>query len=87
MREDDMRREDSFGYRSVEYSVSEKTPGEWDWSYYPNIGHGVAIHGHVKGTRTDAVNAVKAAIDEWLQTTQADRHQSKKPRLIERGSC
>ena len=69
-----MRREDNYGYRSVEYSVSEKPPGEWDWSYYPNIGHGVATQGHAKGNRVDAVNAVKAAIDEWLGTTNANRH-------------
>ena len=66
-----MRHSDSYGYRSIEYSVSEKAPGEWDWSYYPNIGHGIVIHGHGKGNRADAVKAVKAAIDEWLGTRKA----------------
>jgi len=55
-----------FGYRGLEYSLVETTPGEWDWSYYPKLGRGIVAGGHANGERADAVVSVKAAIDQWL---------------------
>ena len=54
------------GYRGVEYCLVETNPGEWDWLYYPKLGRGVVTRGHSNGERSDAVVAVKGAIDQWL---------------------
>jgi hypothetical protein len=54
------------GYRNVEHAVYERSPGDWEWTYYPKVGEGVKTQGFVKGNRDDAVAACKAAIDAWL---------------------
>jgi hypothetical protein len=54
------------GYRDVEYGVHERSPGDWQWTYYPKVGFGVKTQGSAKGSRDDAVSACKVAIDAWL---------------------
>jgi|tagenome__1003787_1003787.scaffolds.fasta_scaffold16485705_1 hypothetical protein len=57
---------DIFGHRGVEYGVSERSTGEWEWTFYPKLGRGQKTKGLAKGTREDAVAACKAGIDKWL---------------------
>jgi hypothetical protein len=57
---------DIHGYRGVEYGVFERSPGDWQWTYYPKVGTGMKTQGSAKGDREAAVAACKAAIDAWL---------------------
>jgi hypothetical protein len=57
---------DIHGYRGIEYSVWQTSPGEWDWGYYPKVERGVAKRGRAQGDDKAALAAVKVAIDEFL---------------------
>ena len=53
-------------YRGIEYGIHRDNQGEWHWTYYPKMGHGVRETGKVEGTREMAISACKAEIDKWL---------------------
>ena len=57
---------DTHGYRGVEYDVFERSPDDWEWTYYPKPEIGPKAQGSSKGNRDAAVAACKAAIDAWL---------------------
>jgi hypothetical protein len=62
-----MRRLNDSIHRNVEFGLFlDEERGEWKWTYYPKIGQGVRTQGTLKGTREDAAQACKLAIDEWL---------------------
>jgi hypothetical protein len=60
------RIDDTQPHRGIEFGIFEKSPGEWEWTYHPKIGQGVATRGDVKGDRQAAIAACKTAIDNWL---------------------
>ena len=55
-------------YRGIEYGIHRDNQGEWHWTYYPKMGHGVRETGKVEGTREMAISACKAEIDNWLDS-------------------
>jgi hypothetical protein len=36
--------------RWVEYGVFERSPGDWEWTYYPKVGIGMKTQGSTKGS-------------------------------------
>jgi hypothetical protein len=59
---------DMYGYKGLEYGVQPDGPGKWKWATYPKIGSGIAQQrGRVSGTREEAVEECKAAIERAFQ--------------------
>lgn len=58
------------GYRNIEYAIIELGKETWGWTFYPKLQFGTMQQGprrgEISGTRDDAVQACKAAIDTWI---------------------
>ena len=53
-------------YKGIEYTLSESSPGHWDWIFFPLNGDRLPRGGETKGTRDHVEIAVMRAINKWL---------------------
>ena len=61
-----MRNSDKRTYREIEFEVRAKGLGRFEWEIYAPDDADVEVTGSVNGSRNEAVDACRAAIDALL---------------------